>query len=115
MHRDAPCHRWGTRYRLQRNDPPQCHDAGPSRTRQDSSASASTQCVPVSPLPEISRFFGIVVGMLYSEHGVPHLHAAYGEFVISVEIDSFQEFAARLRRGRRRWSLNGRGRIDKIC
>jgi len=39
-------------------------------------------------LPEISRFLGIVIGMFYSEHGVPHFHAVYGEREISVEIES---------------------------
>jgi len=38
-------------------------------------------------LPEISRFLGIVIGMFYSEHGVPHFHAVYGEREISVEIE----------------------------
>jgi hypothetical protein len=39
-------------------------------------------------MPEISRFLGIVIGMFYSEHGVPHFHAAYGDHEVSVEIDS---------------------------
>ena len=39
-------------------------------------------------MPEISRFLGIVIGMFYSEHGVPHFHAVYGEYEISVEIES---------------------------
>ena len=39
-------------------------------------------------MPEISRFFGIVVGMFFSEHGRPHFHAIYGEHKISVEIES---------------------------
>ncbi|HET7841422.1 MAG TPA: DUF4160 domain-containing protein [Terriglobia bacterium] len=39
-------------------------------------------------MPEISRFLGIVIGMFYSEHGVPHFHAAYGEYEISVEIET---------------------------
>lgn len=39
-------------------------------------------------MPEISRFLGIVIAMFYSEHGVPHFHAAYGEHEISVEIES---------------------------
>ncbi len=30
-------------------------------------------------MPEISRFLGIVIGMFYREHGVPHFHAVYGE------------------------------------
>ena len=39
-------------------------------------------------MPEISRFLGIVVGIFYSEHGVAHFHAAYGEYEISVEVES---------------------------
>lgn len=39
-------------------------------------------------MPEISRFLGIVVGMYYQEHGVPHFHAVYGEHEISVEVQS---------------------------
>jgi hypothetical protein len=30
-------------------------------------------------MPEIARFFGIAITMFYSEHGVPHFHARYGE------------------------------------
>jgi hypothetical protein len=36
-------------------------------------------------VPEISRFFGIVVGMFYAEHGVPHFHAVYEGFTIHPE------------------------------
>lgn len=39
-------------------------------------------------MPEICRFLGIVIGMFYSEHGVPHFHAVYGEHEVSVEIES---------------------------
>jgi hypothetical protein len=39
-------------------------------------------------MPEISRFLGIVIGMFYSEHGVPHFHAVYGEHEASIEIES---------------------------
>jgi len=39
-------------------------------------------------MPEISRFLGIVIGIFYSEHGVPHFHAVYGEHEVSVEIES---------------------------
>ena len=39
-------------------------------------------------MPEISRFLGIVIGMFYSEHGVAHFHAVYGEREISVEIET---------------------------
>lgn len=39
-------------------------------------------------MPEISRFLGIVIGMFYREHGVPHFHAVYGEYKITVEMES---------------------------
>lgn len=33
-------------------------------------------------MPVISRFFGIVIKMYFSqsEHGIPHFHALYGEY-----------------------------------
>ena len=37
-------------------------------------------------MPEISRFLGIVVYMLYDDHQPPHFHAEYGEYKVSVEI-----------------------------
>ncbi len=39
-------------------------------------------------MPEISRFLGIVIYMLYDDHPPPHFHARYGEYDISVEIAS---------------------------
>ena len=39
-------------------------------------------------MPELSRFLGIVIGMFYREHGVPHFHAVYGEHEISVEVET---------------------------
>ena len=38
-------------------------------------------------MPEVSRFFGIVIRMLYNEHAPPHFHAEYGDYEISVDID----------------------------
>lgn len=39
-------------------------------------------------MPELSRFLGIVIVMYYREHGPAHFHAEYGEYEITVEIDS---------------------------
>jgi len=30
-------------------------------------------------MPEISRFYGIVIGMFYDEHRPPHFHVRYGD------------------------------------
>ena len=37
-------------------------------------------------MPEISRFFGIVIKMYFDEHPPPHFHAEYGEFKAVVDI-----------------------------
>jgi hypothetical protein len=37
-------------------------------------------------LPEISRFFGIIIRMFASEHAPPHFHAYYQDFEVSIEI-----------------------------
>ena len=39
-------------------------------------------------MPEISRFLGIVIYMLYDDHRPAHFHADYGEYRISVEVES---------------------------
>lgn len=38
-------------------------------------------------MPRISEFLGIAVYMYYSEHGVPHFHAIYGQYEAVVGID----------------------------
>lgn len=39
-------------------------------------------------MPEIARFYGIIIKMFFSqkEHNPPHIHAIYGEYVGSIEI-----------------------------
>lgn len=39
-------------------------------------------------MPEISRFFGIVITMYYNDHEPPHFHARYGGERALIEIDS---------------------------
>ena len=39
-------------------------------------------------MPEISRFLGIVVRMYYRDHAPPHFHATYGEYDITVDIET---------------------------
>jgi hypothetical protein len=30
-------------------------------------------------MPELSRFYGIIVRMYYADHSPPHFHAVYGD------------------------------------
>ena len=39
-------------------------------------------------MPEISRFFGIIIAMFFDEHNPPHFHARYGREKASIEINS---------------------------
>lgn len=37
-------------------------------------------------MPEISRFFGIIITMYWNEHNPPHFHVEYGEEEGSIDI-----------------------------
>ena len=39
-------------------------------------------------MPEICRFYGIVIKMFWDDHDPPHFHAEYGEHVAIVDIQS---------------------------
>jgi hypothetical protein len=39
-------------------------------------------------MPEISRFLGIIVYMNWADHPLPHFHARYGDYEITVEIET---------------------------
>jgi hypothetical protein len=42
-----------------------------------------------SPMPEISRFFGIVITMYYNDHAPPHFHARYSGQKALMAIETF--------------------------
>jgi hypothetical protein len=60
--------------------------------RNSSGASSAASLLFASPgsepVPEVSRFYGIVIAMYYEDHGSPHFHAAYGGGEASVDIES---------------------------
>ena len=47
-------------------------------------------------MPEISRFFGIVIKMFYDDHNPPHFHAEYGGDVALIDIRSLAVFSENL-------------------
>ncbi len=49
-------------------------------------------------MPEISRFFGIVIYMYFEDHLPPHFHARYGDDDASIEIGTLRVLAGRLPR-----------------
>lgn len=39
-------------------------------------------------MPEICRFFGIIISMYFNDHPPPHFHVRYGEEKALVDIDA---------------------------
>lgn len=54
-------------------------------------------------MPEISRFYGIVIFINYDEHNPPHFHAKYGEYTASILINPIHLQAGHL--PRQAWRL----------
>ena len=47
-------------------------------------------------MPEISRFFGIVIKMFWNDHNPPHFHAFYSGEEVLIDIRSLSVFAGDL-------------------
>jgi hypothetical protein len=47
-------------------------------------------------MPEISRFFGILIAMYYRDHPPPHFHAKYGGQEAIIAIETGEVLAGRL-------------------
>ena len=37
-------------------------------------------------MPELSRFFGIIIAMFFDDHNPPHFHARYGGYKAASEL-----------------------------
>lgn len=49
-------------------------------------------------MPEISRFFGIIIRMYFDDHNPPHFHAIYGSEEILVSIDPIEVLEGNMKR-----------------
>ena len=47
-------------------------------------------------MPEICRFYGIVIKMYFADHVPPHFHAEYAEAEVRVAIDSLAVISGKL-------------------
>ena len=43
-------------------------------------------------MPEVARFYGIVVKLFFGDHPPPHFHAVYGEYIGLFRIDTLEMF-----------------------
>ncbi len=47
-------------------------------------------------MPEICRFYGIVIAMFYNERNPPHFHAKYGSHKVVIDIRSLSVLEGKL-------------------
>jgi hypothetical protein len=47
-------------------------------------------------MPEICRFFGIIIRMFFDDHNPPHFHAEYDGEVALIDIRNLSVFSGRL-------------------
>jgi len=47
-------------------------------------------------MPELSRFYGIVIKMYYNDHNPPHFHAKYGRDKMVVDVNTLAVIGGRL-------------------
>jgi hypothetical protein len=59
-------------------------------TAEKSHAIITTNLTSGDEMPQISRFFGIVIYMYFNDHHPAHFHAAYGEHEAVYIIDSLE-------------------------
>ena len=53
---------------------------------------------PVSLMPTLATFFGIVIRMYYDDHPPPHFHAVYGEHEAKIGIETLELIDGKLPR-----------------
>ncbi len=49
-------------------------------------------------MPELSRFYGIIIRMFYGDHPPPHFHAAYQGDEIKVDINTLEVIEGKMSR-----------------
>lgn len=41
-------------------------------------------------MPEIARFYGIIIKLFFGDHPPPHFHAVYGEYIAVFDIQTLE-------------------------
>ena len=69
-------------------------------------------------MPVIASFYGIFIKMYFREHGVPHFHAIYGEYIGVFEVESLEmmegDLPPRAQRLVREWAQQYRDELRKM-
>ena len=49
-------------------------------------------------MPELSRFYGIIIRMFYGDHPPPHFHAVYQDEQVQVNVNTLEVIEGRMSR-----------------
>ena len=47
-------------------------------------------------MPQISRFFGIIISMYFDDHNPPHFHAKYNNYKVQISINDLSVINGKL-------------------
>ena len=69
-------------------------------------------------MPVITRFYGILIKMYFSEHGIPHFHAVYGEYNGVFKIQTLEmiegDLPLRAQKMVKNWAEKYQGELAKM-
>jgi len=69
-------------------------------------------------MPVITRFYGILIKMYFSEHGIPHFHAVYGEYNGVFKIQTLEmiegDLPLRAQKMVKNWAKKYQGELAKM-
>ena len=69
-------------------------------------------------MPEIARFYGIVIKLFFGDHPPPHFHALYGEYVGLFNIDTLEMIEGDLPKRAKKlvieWATINRNKLKKM-
>jgi len=69
-------------------------------------------------MPEIARFYGIVIKLFFGDHPPPHFHAVYGECIAVFNIDTLEMIEGDLPNRARKlvleWATINKNELKKI-
>ncbi len=69
-------------------------------------------------MPVITRFYGILIKMYFSEHGIPHFHAVYGEYNGVFKIQTLEmiegDLPLRAKKMVKNWARKYQGELTKM-
>jgi hypothetical protein len=66
-------------------------------------------------MPEIARFYGIIIKLFFSDHPPPHFHVVYGEYNALFDIETLDMIEGDLPNRAKSWLSNGQHVIKPNC